>query len=126
MTQLDHLILPVNDLKTSLRFYRDVFGFDAEGEDGPFTVVRVTPDFVLLIAPWGTEGGLHLAFSMTPDEFDRAFARIQDARLAYGDDPHEPDNGRGPGQETGARGMGPTLYVRDPSNHLIELRHYGG
>ena len=49
--QLDHLILAVNDLDASLAFYRDVFGFDAEGEDGPFTVVRVTPDFVLLLAP---------------------------------------------------------------------------
>ena len=122
--QLDHLILAVNDLDASLSFFRAVFGFEAEGEDGPFTVVRVTPDFVLLVAPWGTEGGQHLAFSMSRDEFDSAFARIKDAGLPYGDDPHAPDNMHDPGEETGAHGLGPTLYVNDPSNHLIELRHY--
>jgi len=46
--QLDHLILAVHDLEASLAFYRDVFGFEAEGEDGPFTVVRVTPDLMRL------------------------------------------------------------------------------
>lgn len=122
--QLDHMILAVNNLDASLAFYRDVFGFEPEGEDGPFTVVRVTPDFVLLLAPWGTEGGQHLAFSMSGDEFAQAFARIKDTGIAYGDEPHAADNMQGPGEDTGARGIGPNVYVLDPSNHLIELRHY--
>jgi catechol 2,3-dioxygenase-like lactoylglutathione lyase family enzyme len=122
--QLDHLILAVNDLDASLAFYRDVLGLEPDGEDGPFTVVRVTPDFVLLVAPWGTEGGEHLAFSMSSEEFDAVFARARAAGVPFGDDPHAPDNGQGPGEETGARGMGPTLYLLDPSKHLIEIRHY--
>jgi catechol 2,3-dioxygenase-like lactoylglutathione lyase family enzyme len=122
--QLDHLILAVNDLDASVAFYTDVLGLERDGDDGPFTVVRVTPDFVLLVAPWGTEGGEHLAFSMSAAEFDAAFQRIKDAGLAYGDDPHEPANMHDPGEETGAHGMGATLYVNDPSNHLIEIRHY--
>lgn len=123
-TQLDHLILAVNDLDASLAFYTGVLGLERDGEDGPFTVVRVTPDFVLLVAPWGTEGGQHLAFSMSRSEFADAFQRIKDAGLSYGDDPHEPANMHDPGEETGAHGMGVTLYVNDPSNHLIEIRHY--
>jgi catechol 2,3-dioxygenase-like lactoylglutathione lyase family enzyme len=122
--QLDHLILAVNDLESSLAFYAGILGLKRDGEDGPFTVVRVTPDFVLLVAPWGTEGGQHLAFSMSRVEFDAAFQRIKDAGLPYGDDPHEPANMHDPGDETGAHGMGTTLYVNDPSNHLIEIRHY--
>ena len=125
-TQLDHLILAVNNLDASLAFYTGMLGLAHDGEDGPFTVVRVTPDFVLLVAPWGTEGGQHLAFSMSKSEFADAFQRIKDAGLPYGDDPHEPDNMHDPGQETGAHGMGVTLYVNDPSNHLIEIRHYDG
>ncbi|MSO79610.1 MAG: hypothetical protein EXQ79_08380 [Acidimicrobiia bacterium] len=49
--QLDHLMLAVNDLGLSLAFYTGILGLEREGEDGPFTIVRVTADFVLLIAP---------------------------------------------------------------------------
>jgi hypothetical protein len=31
---------------------------------------------------------------------------------------------RGPGEETGARGPGQAIYFFDPSQHLIEIRHY--
>ncbi|MSO79611.1 MAG: hypothetical protein EXQ79_08385 [Acidimicrobiia bacterium] len=63
---------------------------------------------------------------MSKSEFADAFQRIKDAGLPYGDHPHEPDNMNDPRDETGARGIGTTLYVNDPSNHLIEIRHYGG
>ncbi|MEX0666427.1 MAG: VOC family protein [Acidimicrobiia bacterium] len=122
--QLDHLVLAVNVLDESLAFYTGILGLERDGEDGPFTVVRVTPDFVLLVAPWGTEGGQHLAFSMSAAEFGDTFQRIKDAGLAYGDDPHAADNMHDPGDETGAHGLGTTLYVNDPNNHLIEIRHY--
>jgi catechol 2,3-dioxygenase-like lactoylglutathione lyase family enzyme len=51
MAILDHLIVPVTDAETSARFYADVSGFEPEGLDGPFTVVRVISGTVLL-APW--------------------------------------------------------------------------
>src|SRR5262249_21275612 len=79
------LLLAVADLDASLRFYCDVLGFAAEGEDGPFTVVRVGDDFVLLLSPFGSDGGEHLAFAMEPAEFDAAFARIRAAGVAFGD-----------------------------------------
>jgi hypothetical protein len=61
---------------------------------------------------------------MEPDEFDEAFARIRAAGVAFGDSYHAADNGKPPGYEFGARGMGASLYLTDPSQHLIELRHY--
>jgi catechol 2,3-dioxygenase-like lactoylglutathione lyase family enzyme len=124
MAILDHLIVPVTDAETSARFYADVFGFEPEGEDGPFTVVRVNPDTVLLLAPWGTEGGDHLAFALSPEEFEAAFAAIKGAGIPFGDSFHDVGNMLGPGDEFGARGMGAALYVFDPDRHLIELRHY--
>jgi len=122
--QLDHLILPVNDRVESLEFYASILGFRHEGEDGPFTVVRVAPELTLLIAPWGTAGGMHLAFSMSQSEFDDTLQRVRDAGVPFGDGPHDVGNMLGPGDETGSRGLGKALYFFDPSQHLIEIRHY--
>jgi hypothetical protein len=33
---------------------------------------------------------------------------------------------QGPGEEEGSRGPGQTVYMFDPSKHLIEIRHYDG
>ena len=70
--QLDHLILAVNDPEKSVDFYTRILGFTSEGQREPFSVVRVTPDLVLQLAPWGTQGGEHLAFAMTRGEFEDA------------------------------------------------------
>lgn len=47
MPAIDHLILNVNEIAPSVDFYVDVLGFTFEGEDGPFTVIRVSDDFTL-------------------------------------------------------------------------------
>lgn len=124
MVTLDHLILAVNNRDASVRFYTDVMGFGHEGEDGPFSVIRVSPDTTLQLAPWGTEGGAHLAFAVSLEEFDDAFVRVRDAGIPYGDSFHDVGNMRGPGEEAGARGLAPTVYLFDPNGHLLELRHY--
>ncbi len=121
---LDHMILQVNDLGESLRFYVDVLGLVHEGEQEPFSILRVTPDLTIQLAPWGTEGGRHLAFAMSETEFLETFGRIRAAGLEYGDSFHSVGNMEGPGEEPGARGPGAALYLFDPSKHLIEIRHY--
>ena len=122
--QLDHLILTVNDRQRSIDFYARVLGFAYEGERAPFSVLRVTPDLVLQLAPFGTRGGDHLAFSMTRGEFDDVFQRIREAGIDYGDAFDAVGNMRGPGEADGARGPGKALYLFDPNRHLIEIRHY--
>ena len=37
---------------------------------------------------------------------------------------HDVGNMRGPGVEAGAHGDGPSVYVFDPSRHLVEIRTY--
>ena len=123
--QLDHLILRVNDVAESVAFYTGILGLTHEGERPPFTVLRVTPELTLQLAPWGTEGGEHLAFAMTRAEFDAAFARVREAGIAFGDSYHGVGNGTGPGDEVGSRGEGKALDLFDPSRHLIEIRYYG-
>lgn len=125
MAAIDHLILPVNDVAASVAFFVDVLGFRAEGMDGPFSTVRVSANFVLQLAPWGTDGNVHLAFALSPEEFDATFARIREARLPYGPSFHAVGAGGEPGVENGAHGPAPTLYCLDPNRHLIEIRTYG-
>ncbi len=122
--ELDHIILAVNDRAASIDFYTAIVGLTHEGEDGPFAMLRVTPGFVVLLSPWGTTGGEHLAFAMTRPEFEAAFERLKSAGIAYGDSFDSVGSMRGPGDESGSRGMGKALYFFDPNQHLIEIRHY--
>ena len=123
--ELDHMILSINDMAESISFYTRILGLTYEGEREPFSVVRVTPEFTLQLAPWGTPGGEHLAFAMSRTEFEDVFGRIREAGIEFGDSFHDVGNMRGPGVEEGARGAGEAVYLFDPNKHLIEIRHYG-
>lgn len=124
MATLDHLILKVNDLAESLKFYADILGFPSEGQDGPFTIVRVGPGCQLQLAPWGTPGFEHYAFAVTRAEFYAIFGRIKAAGIGYGPTFDSVGSNGGPGEEVGARGAAPTLYLNDPNKHLLEIRAY--
>jgi catechol 2,3-dioxygenase-like lactoylglutathione lyase family enzyme len=124
MATLDHLILKVNDLESSLAFYTGVLGFTTIGPDGPFTNIRVGTDFQIQIAPWGTPGSEHYAFSVSKAEFEAIFKRIKAANIPYGPTFDSVGVNTGPGEESGARGPAPTLYFNDPNNHLLEIRTY--
>ncbi len=124
MATIDHLILNVNEIPASVDFYVKVLGFSLEGEDGPFTVIRVSEDFTIQLAPWGTKGNEHLAFALSREDFESAFARMKERLIPYGDSFHSVGNNVGSGVETGAKGPAPTIYMNDPNNHLIEIRTY--
>jgi catechol 2,3-dioxygenase-like lactoylglutathione lyase family enzyme len=122
--ELDHIILPVNDAAESVSFYTDVLGFVDEGEQPPFSVVRVGSGCTLQLAPWGTDGNWHLAFAMSRVELDDALQRLRSTQTPFGDSFHDAANGRGPADSDGARGSGAAIYLLDPNRHLIELRTY--
>jgi len=124
MAILDHLIVKVNDLSASVRFYTGILGFAAEGTDGPFTIIRVGPECQLQLAPWGTPGFEHYAFAVSQEEFDAITARIKAAGIEYGPTFDSVGSNAGAGEESGARGLAPTLYFNDPNKHLLEIRAY--
>ena len=126
MTELDHIILKINDISESVAFYTEIMGFTNAGADGPFTVVRVSDTFQLQLAPWGTPGSEHYAFAVSEATFNEIFARIKAAGLDYGPSFDSVGSNTGPGAEIGARGEAPTLYFFDPNKHLIEIRTYEG
>ena len=122
--QLDHLILPVHDAAESVSFYTGIVGLTYEGESPPFSVVRVSPELTLQLAPWGTEGGVHLAFALSRADFDTTFDRVRNAGNESPNSIHSVGNMRGPGDEDGAQGTGKAVYFFDPNKHLIEIRTY--
>ena len=124
MATIDHLILNINEVASSVDFYVNVLGFKLEGKDGPFTVIRVSDDFILQLAPWGTSGNEHLAFALSRAAFDNVFERVKEKGIPYGDSFHAVGTNNGPGVESGAKGPAPTLYMHDPNKHLIEIRTY--
>ena len=124
--ELDHIILAVNDRAKSIEFYTGVVGLthDQARDREPFSMLRVTPAFVIQIAEWGTKGGEHLAFAMSKREFDDTFERLKGSGIAYGDHFDSVGNMKAPGDEAASRGMGKAIYFFDPDKHLIEIRHY--
>jgi catechol 2,3-dioxygenase-like lactoylglutathione lyase family enzyme len=124
MAIIDHVIIKVNDVQASLAFYTGVLGFAAEGQDGPFTVLRAGPELQIQLAPWGTPGFEHYAFAVSKADFDAIYGRIKAADIAHGPTFDSVGANTGPGEESGARGRAPTLYFNDPNRHLLEIRTY--
>ena len=124
--RLDHIILNVNDMKKSIEFYTKIVGLNYDGERAgtPFSVLRVGDALMIQLAPFGTTGGQHLAFSVSPSEFDAVFERVRAAGLEYGDSFDTVGSMRAPGDSEGARGMWKAVYFFDPNKHLIEVAHY--
>jgi len=122
--KLDHIIVNVNDLEDTLAFWSKVFGFTCEGESGPFSVMRITPDLTFQFAPWGTQGGSHFAFALPKGEFEAVFRTLKENQIPYGDSFHSIGNQQGPGEEDGARGIGKAIYFNDRNAHLLEIRTY--
>lgn len=124
MTRLDHFIIKVDDLETSQDFYTSILGFEHEGTDGPFTVLRVNPELQVLLDPCGVRGSEHYAFALSRPGFERVFRHLESAGVPYGGGPDSVGTGTGPGRESGARGVAKTVYFHDPSGHLLEIRCY--
>ena len=122
--RLDHMILAANDVAASVAFYTRVLGFTDEGVRGPFTTLRAGPDLVIQLAEWPTTGGMHLAFATEPAELERVMTRVRESGVPYGDAFDAVGNMRGPGVADGAHGVTQSLYLTDPSGHLIEVVCY--
>ncbi len=121
---LDHTIVPVRDREEAVEFYTRIFGFGDVGEVESFLAVQVNDTLNLDFRQSEDFHSMHFAFAMEGEEFESAFARIQESGIPYGDGPYVADNMRGPGMALGAKGNGKAVYFTDPSGHLLEIRTY--
>lgn len=116
----DHLVLRCADVETTLSWYVDVVGLEAVRVDewrrgeAFFPSVRIDAGTIIDFFPGVAGDGRldHICLVVEPTDL---------AALAT--------SGRfevleGPVPRFGARGMGTSLYVRDPDGLTVELRHY--
>ena len=120
VTALDHIVLRCADVETTLAWYLDVLGLAGVRVDewragsAPFPSVRVSADTIIDLVQGATDDGRLEHFCLVVQPTDLA-ALAQSGRLHVLE---------GPVPRYGARGMGTSLYVRDPDGAVVELRHY--
>jgi catechol 2,3-dioxygenase-like lactoylglutathione lyase family enzyme len=120
---LDHLVLVVSDVERTLDWYTRYAGLapvrldEWRDGDAPFPSLRVDEGTIVDVISGRSEeaterGHLdHICFVVSED--DRA-ALVADPDLEILDQ----------GTRFGARGLGESIYVRDPDGLLVEFRSY--
>ncbi len=121
VTALDHLVLNVGDVGRSLSFYCETLGLEPERVEPwrqgqvLFPSVRIdgTTIIDLLQAPRGGENVDHLCLVLSASDWQEVVGSDQIDIVS------------GPAELFGARGIGTSVYTRDPDGNTVELRHYG-
>ena len=119
VTGLDHIVLNVDDVHRSLRFYVDTLGMEPvrleewEAGEAPFVSVRVDHGTIidLMTLERGGQNVDHFCLVVDDDVDELAASGTLDVE-------------HGPADLFGARGQGRSIYVRDPDDNLVELRNY--
>jgi catechol 2,3-dioxygenase-like lactoylglutathione lyase family enzyme len=120
VTGLDHIVLNVADAERSLGFYTGVLELAGERVEQwrrgevPFPSVRIDADTIidLFASERGGDNLDHFCLVLPTADWNEMVASRRVEIL------------RGPSEVFGARGMGVSVYTRDPDGNTIELRHY--
>ena len=129
ITELDHIVLRVKDVETSLRFYTQVLGLPAERVEQwrageiRFPSARLNADTIIDFfasdqQPIGREGAKnqdHFCMVIEPTDMEELKAKFEGIGV---------DIQAGPGKRWGSHGDGISLYIYDPDDNVVELRHY--
>jgi len=129
ITELDHIVLRVKDVEVSMQFYTETLGLKPErveqwrAGEVRFPSVRLNDDTIIdLFASdqesIGRDGGKnqdHFCMVIEPTDMDELKAKFE--ALGVGIQ-------AGPGKRWGSHGDGISLYVYDPDDNVVELRHY--
>lgn len=118
---IDHLVLNVTDVRRSAAWYHDRLGLEVlrldewERKEVLFPSVRINGSTIIDLLESAPTGANVDHFCIVVDPTTDLDA------LAGGGDFDVVD---GPAERWGARGMGHSLYVRDPDGNTVELRTY--
>jgi catechol 2,3-dioxygenase-like lactoylglutathione lyase family enzyme len=118
---LDHIVLNVADVERSLAWYTGELGLGGERveewrtSEAPFPSVRIDETTVidLVAAPRTGENVNHLCLVVDADDIDELVTSGRFEVL------------EGPVERWGAQGVATSVYLWDPDQNLVELRHYG-
>lgn len=129
ITELDHIVLRVKDVEVSMQFYSETLGLKPErveqwrAGDVRFPSVRLNDDTIIdlfasdqeSIGRDGVKNQDHFCMVIEPTDMDELKAKFE--ALGVGIQ-------AGPGKRWGSHGDGISLYVYDPDDNVVELRHY--
>jgi len=123
LTHLDHIVLTVTDIETTVRFYCDVLGMEKEEFAGGRTSLRFGNQKINLHkagnefepkANKPTPGSADLCF-ITNTELSEAMEHVRSKGIEII---------QGPVERTGATGPLFSFYFKDPDGNLIEVSNY--
>jgi len=129
---MDHIVLNVEDDEAMIAFYNEVLQLTTERLEDyragnvPFASLRLNADTIIDLFPkklWqnsaprgeGRQNLNHFCIALSKTDWEALAKRVEAGKISIE---------RGPVRLWGARGIGTSLYFRDPENNLIEARHY--
>ncbi len=129
ITELDHIVLRNKDVEVSLRFYTEVLGLKAERVEKwrageiRFPSARLNADTIIdffgsdqePIAKDGDKNQDHFCMVIEPTDMEELKAKFEAMGVEIQ---------AGPGKRWGSHGDGISLYIYDPDDNVVELRHY--
>ncbi len=129
ITELDHIVLRVKDVDVSLQFYTETLGLKAERVEQwqkgevRFPSARLNDDTIIDFfaadqQPIGKDGARnqdHFCMVIEPTDMDELKSKFEAMGVEIQ---------AGPGKRWGSHGDGISLYVYDPDDNVVELRHY--
>ena len=129
ITEPDHIVLRVKDVEVSMQFYTETLGLKPErveqwrAGEVRFPSVRLNDDTIIdlfasdqeSIGRDGVKNQDHFCMVIEPTDMDELKAKFE--ALGVGIQ-------AGPGKRWGSHGDGISLYVYDPDDNVVELRHY--
>ena len=129
ITEMDHIVLRVKDVEESLRFYSELLGLPVERVDQwragevRFPSVRINADTIIdlfasdqeTISKEGARNQDHYCMVIEPTDMEALKASFEALGVEIQ---------AGPGKRWGSHGDGISLYIYDPDNNVVELRHY--
>ena len=126
---MDHIVLRVKDVEESLKFYCETLGMQSERVDQwkagevRFPSARLNADTIIdffasdqeTIAKDGVKNQDHYCMVIEATDMDELKAKFEAMGVEIQ---------AGPGKRWGSHGDGTSLYIYDPDNNVVELRHY--
>jgi catechol 2,3-dioxygenase-like lactoylglutathione lyase family enzyme len=114
---IDHVVLRVRDQARSQRFYEDVLGCTLAKFNERISLIHLRFGDALIDLLPATEAGPvgpdHFCLSIHCDDLKAVADELREKAVALEGDVV---------QRFGAFGDGPSLYLRDPDGHMIELK----
>ena len=129
ITEMDHIVLRNKDVEVSLKFYTEDLGLQAERVDEwragevRFPSARINADTIIDFfgtdqEPIGKEGDKnqdHYCMVIEPTDMEELKSKFEAMGVEIQ---------AGPGKRWGSHGDGISLYIYDPDDNVVELRHY--